>query len=864
MKRYILCLLSLMLISNYCFAQSESITGIKEIDDKLLVLSLSEIMDGAEGVLLVNIQLYSEIISMMEDHKLTKHYIYLNLLKGRSEAYSVLGMYEKCSRDIESILSLCRQSNRIDVVIWAYIELSYISVELEEYDKAIFYAQEATEFAKHTQLIPKIVSANIALMDALYAANDYERCEEISKYLLDIYINCCFDNVLYVIYTLNVYTELVGQCYSPAKNYLSSIVKTEQDPYYLCVINNYLANIHVEEDINYAINNYECILNIWNEKYQETKDLDSIIINDELYDLFYYYAEATIALAYIYIDNHNYDKAIELIEPVISLFEEEETVHIVHITSDTQYRYDYYLHLLAIKNVLIFNTDPNYMNNQKYISNTDKICEFINSAIERHKSQLPHMNAFERQKCIGEYRELTDLIFQYSMRAINSAYSNNLYEWQNTAMNSLLFYKGLCLEMERNYTPVSNNTNIGYNMPNMNDIKEITLNNMTIIEFGQFWDNGDNYVGLILRKDWISPKLVYIGKFEELEEYYIKGDKAYNAENSTNLYNFIWSKLEPYINEGDDVYFAPDGLLYQINIEVLQDANGRRANEKWNLYRVSSTRELCMEKPTVDINSAVLYGGLKYTMDDDELLAASRTYSREDMQSATRGFVADSTMRKGWNYLPETKTEVEAIAQMCESYNVRAEIFSETSGNEESFKALSGKKTPIIHLATHGFFYKNEEVTNVPFFNAFNFDQMPQKPDNSLKRSGLILAGGQKAWLGEAIPDSVEDGILLAEEIAMMDLTGTDLVVLSACETGLGEITSEGVFGLQRAFKKAGVQTIIMSLWNVNDLAASLFMRVFYQEWLSGKTKHEAFAIAQNIVRESYEGNDWAAFIMLD
>lgn len=369
---------------------------------------------------------------------------------------------------------------------------------------------------------------------------------------------------------------------------------------------------------------------------------------------------------------------------------------------------------------------------------------------------------------------------------------------------------------------------------------------------------------LILRKGWNAPKFVELCKLDELEELYIKGDKAYNTENSAILYNLIWSKLEPYINDGDNVYFAPDGLLYQMNIEVLQDANGRRANEKWNLHRVSSTRELCMEKPTVDINSAVLYGSLKYTMDDDELLAASRTYSREDMQSATRGFVADSTMRKGWNYLPETKTEVEAIAQMCESHNVRAEIFSETSGNEESFKALSGKKTPIIHLATHGFFYKNEEVENKPFFETMHIGEQPIRPDNSLKRSGLILAGAQKAWLGEAIPDSVEDGILLAEEIAAMDLTGTDLVVLSACETGLGEITSEGVFGLQRAFKKAGVQTLIMSLWSVNDLVASLFMRVFYQEWLSGKTKHEAFAIAQNTVRESYEGNDWAAFIMLD
>lgn len=144
---------------------------------------------------------------------------------------------------------------------------------------------------------------------------------------------------------------------------------------------------------------------------------------------------------------------------------------------------------------------------------------------------------------------------------------------------------------------------------------------------------------------------------------------------------------------------------------------------------------------------------------------------------------------------------------------------------------------------------------------------MPQKPDNSLKRTGLILAGGQKAWLGEAIPDNVEDGILLAEEIASMDLTGTDLVVLSACETGLGEITSEGVFGLQRAFKKAGVQTLIMSLWKVDDGATSLFMQTFYKHWFEGETKHEAFAAAQKTVRENKDYSNpyyWAGFIMLD
>jgi CHAT domain-containing protein len=131
----------------------------------------------------------------------------------------------------------------------------------------------------------------------------------------------------------------------------------------------------------------------------------------------------------------------------------------------------------------------------------------------------------------------------------------------------------------------------------------------------------------------------------------------------------------------------------------------------------------------------------------------------------------------------------------------------------------------------------------------------------------LILAGARKAWAGEAIPDNVEDGILLAEEIAAMDLSGTDLVVLSACETGLGDITSEGVFGLQRAFKKAGVNTLIMSLWQVHDNATSLFMQTFYKHWLDGKSKHKAFAMAQKTMQEHQDYSNpyyWAAFIMLD
>lgn len=132
-------------------------------------------------------------------------------------------------------------------------------------------------------------------------------------------------------------------------------------------------------------------------------------------------------------------------------------------------------------------------------------------------------------------------------------------------------------------------------------------------------------------------------------------------------------------------------------------------------------------------------------------------------------------------------------------------------------------------------------------------------------RSELMLAGGNRAWQGDTIPDTIEDGILTAKEISHLNLRETDLVVLSACETGLGDISSEGVFGLQRAFKQAGAQTIIMSLWNVKDEATQYLMTNFYSYLMQGASKREAFIQARNKCREQYHDPvSWAGFIMLD
>ena len=123
------------------------------------------------------------------------------------------------------------------------------------------------------------------------------------------------------------------------------------------------------------------------------------------------------------------------------------------------------------------------------------------------------------------------------------------------------------------------------------------------------------------------------------------------------------------------------------------------------------------------------------------------------------------------------------------------------------------------------------------------------------------------AWRGNIISPDIEDGVLTAEEIANLHLENTELVVLSACESGLGDLSSDGVMGIQRAFKNAGVQTLIMSLWKVDDDATKLLMTEFYGNLLAGESKRQAFEKAKETVRKDARYSNphyWAAFIMLD
>lgn len=387
------------------------------------------------------------------------------------------------------------------------------------------------------------------------------------------------------------------------------------------------------------------------------------------------------------------------------------------------------------------------------------------------------------------------------------------------------------------------------------------------IEFIDYIIDSDKsiYAALLLRKDWDAPKMIQLFELSELEKL-ITSDvsKAYSGYQGKEIQKLIWSKIEPYMNEGDNIYFSPSGKLHHLAIESLPTEDGRIMSEKYNMYRLSSTKELLSEKPEPKYNRAVLYGGLIYDVDDEQMIVQSRSYAEHKDVSAIRCYDADTTYRSGWGFLNGSESEIKNISKNLSEKNIQCTIFKGIKGNEESFLALSGQNNQIIHIATHGFFLPVEKARIEEYFQMMGSNTLII--DNSMKRSGLILAGGNKAWKGEAIPKGIEDGVLTAEEIRGLDLRGVDLVVLSACETGLGDVTGEGVFGLQRAFKNAGAQTIIMSLWQVSDQATELMMSEFYKNLSIGRSKRESFLIAQKRVKQKFDNNPyyWAAFIMLD
>lgn len=369
-------------------------------------------------------------------------------------------------------------------------------------------------------------------------------------------------------------------------------------------------------------------------------------------------------------------------------------------------------------------------------------------------------------------------------------------------------------------------------------------------------DGQRQYAAYLIRKAQEYPLLLRMFTQKELD--HLQDGKAadvlYRPEVSAKLMTLLWEQIRPYATEGHTVYYIPSGNLYQVVLEALTGEDGHLLGEHYPFVRLSSAREI-MRKEAVreGPGEAVLYGGLQYDMSSEDMVAESRKYQLPEQAVMRSALSGDSIFA----FLPESEEEVRQISRILKTNQYQVREYKGNTGTEESFLNLSGKSPRLLHLATHGFYYTPEEASRNDYLRGFQ---------NAMYLSGLVLSGGNTAWQGKEIPEGVLGGILTAQKISSLDLSGTELVVLSACQTGQGKVTPEGLYGLQRAFKKAGVQSIMMTLWNVSDRITREFMVEFYKNLVREKAfRYQAFEKARAKIRSRYpEPFYWAGFVMID
>lgn len=398
------------------------------------------------------------------------------------------------------------------------------------------------------------------------------------------------------------------------------------------------------------------------------------------------------------------------------------------------------------------------------------------------------------------------------------------------------------------------------------DIQRHLSNNAIAVEFISTMEDEENYHtyhALVIDKTSSSPRIITLYSESKLEE--IKKTETRDIRDIVG--ELIWKPILALYATVKDIYFSPDGILHMLPIEYYSSDGTNSMYERYNMYRLSSTKELIWEADKCRPNTAVLYGGLDYNQFRDN---ASESNASE-IPSVWRGIVE----RGGFDPLFNTALETQEIKKLLTEKNISTTLYSGETGTEESFRNLSGKSHNLIHLATHGMYINPEVVDTKKNENNFDFLESlasvndPVKEDVALTHSFLVMAGGNRVISRNPVSDKNNDGILTSKEISQLDLKGLDLVVLSACESALGDINNGGIYGLQRGFKKGGANTIVMSLGKVDDEATRILMVEFYRNFMNGKTKRQSLNEAQQYLRKADNGKFedpkyWASFIMLD
>ena len=799
------------------------------------------------------ILLYKQVKNIFEPDE--DGHIYANANIG--QAYTDSGNYEKA---LEYILMALEKTSFEDRSYRQRVEnLAYLYVKLGDYEKGQYYYEIAKTWMikrnKQKDLLYGKLLNNIGKM--YRQMGDLEKAQPLFKEALDIFLSIESENHIQYGYQLNDYANTLFELnqYDEALNLLKKNIELSEKN----------KRTHTQEHFNWQFNLANAYNNL--ERYNEALPLAKVATQNTksiLGDDHPIYGRMLKGLSQSYIGLNNTDEAIPIIKASNAIFineinkvfrfrSEKEKRDFLKVVEE-QFDETQSIPFLSKMNSQALNSIN--LNNQFLLKGL---------LLNNSKGVLTQLQSLDDpfiNDNIHSYRSLKDSL----ERTLSQPFEDrnfdvdslknviNQRESELVKMHSNRFNKNLDLEKDWTLS------------------KEYLQSNDIAVEFAHFEiiKNGKStgstiYTAYIFKQDWQHPKIISL--FEEKQlKILLDGHSPNELYTSNDLYNLIWKPLEGDLDNVSNIYFSPSGLLNQIPFAALQD-NAKTVASQYNLVQLSSTAVLKNQLTDPKLVSTLFIGGIDYDYTEAvELDTDSNDLAYLNTESLTNSR-ATRSRGESWTYLPGSLSEIEGLQQILISKQKPYSILTGKQATEANFKKLSGNSPNIIHIATHGFFYENLDRKPMYSNMGLNTEDRYRLAEDPLLRSGIILAGANYAWKNGSNPNEDEDGILSAMEISNLDLSNTDMVVLSACETGLGDIDgSEGVYGLQRAFKMAGVDIIVMSLWQVPDWKTAEFMNLFYSDWMSTKNVREAFNKAQRNMQKKYkdEPEKWAAFVLFE
>ena len=817
------------------------------------------ILYGENGDYEKEIEAYKEVMQILGE----KHGAYHNVLNNIGQSYNKLGNYEQALDYTEQSIIAINSENpnyamRLQNKAFILVSLGNFK-EAEEVYKHALTSMESRLGEIHPnygQLLNNVGRMYLAKGDLLAAKDYFEEA-------LDVFLKNHEETDKRYSYQLNDYANTLFQLNEKDKAIalMKKNLKLEKDNHRNETQNYYLLQAALGRAYN-EIQNYSEALPLL-----ENASIQSSITSGKNHPI---NRSILSELAKTYIGLNDIEKAIPILEASNEILK-NQIDDIFKFRSEKEKK--------QFLNTVIHNF--NALQSLEFSDKNDK--EKLNELNLNNQLMLKGLLLNNSKDVLNELSKLNDSLISskigsfktskrqlFKLMTINDKNKTQKIDSLNTVINvkETELVKLYSTNFSNNYSLLKDWTTVK-NALNNNEVAIEFSNYITSTSYGE---KSTQYVAYIYTKNSTAPELVPLFEERKLVEilessspnvlYATRGAKAKNVANTIGLYDLLWLPLANYIHDAEKIYYSPSGLLNQIPFAALGKKDGSILANQYEMIQLSSTNNLVEEQNSLDLVNMLLIGGINYdykTTDNTVDFVKTKTSS-----TVIKKTINTTDTSIAWKSLPGTLNEITSIEKLFLKNNNTPAVWTHSSATETRFKNLNGKSPSVIHIATHGFFFENPENTYK------NYDLEAESvyiaSEDPLMRSGLIFSGANYAWEHGNNPNEEDDGILTALEISNLDLSNTDLVVLSACETGLGDIDgSEGVYGLQRAFKMAGVDYIIMSLWEVPDKETAEFMDLFYKEWITNKKEITfAFNTTQRLMYKKYKNEPlkWAAFVL--